>query len=311
MRAHQVDLHSNDTPPPQAPDVSARRLSVRSGIAGWGNRNVPEEVAVALSYDGSTHAVMMATPSDLDDFALGFSINEGLIAHSDEILELDIVSLTSGIDARMWLTQDASQRLGRRRRSMVGPTGCGLCGIESLAEVARAVPVVHSSLLVTAADIAAAVAGLVEGQRLHKRTRAVHGAAFWTKKEGIFCVREDVGRHNALDKLAGALVRDQRAAACGVLTVTSRLSVEMVQKAARIGAPILVAVSAPTALAIRVADTSGITLVTSARGTDFEVFTHPYRVDHVLDCETDDYPTGESDHPTDMMMASIAPRLEI
>jgi FdhD protein len=140
------------------------------------------------------------------------------------------------------------------------------------------VPVVTSSLIISADDVAAALAGLVAGQRLHRHTRAVHGAAFWNATDGIVALREDVGRHNALDKLAGALVRQACKISDGLLVVTSRISVEMVQKAARIGAPILVAVSAPTALAVRVAEAAGITLVTSARGNDFEVFTHAYRM---------------------------------
>jgi FdhD protein len=148
-----------------------------------------------------------------------------------------------------------------------------LCGIDSLNEVARAVPSVASSLIISADDVAAAVAGLVANQRLHKQTRAVHGAAFWSPGHGLVALREDVGRHNALDKLAGALLSQDCKTADGLLVVTSRISVEMVQKAACIGAPILVAVSAPTALAVRVAEDAGITLITGARGNDFEIFT--------------------------------------
>jgi FdhD protein len=140
------------------------------------------------------------------------------------------------------------------------------------------VPVATSSLIISADNVAAAVAGLVAGQRLHRHTRAVHGVAFWNPVQGIIALREDVGRHNALGKLAGALVSQGCTAADGLLVVTSHLSVEMVQKAACIGAPILVAVSAPTALAVRVADAAGITLIASARGDDFEVFTHVHRV---------------------------------
>lgn len=242
-------------------------------------RPVPNEVAVALTYGGSTQAVMMATPADLEDFGIGFSLTEGLAQGLDDIRSLDVIESAEGVEVRMRLAPERAETYSRRRRLLAGPTGCGLCGIESLAEAvrapARAVPAVQP---VTARDIAAAMAALLPAQVMNAHTRAVHAAGFWTRAEGLVAVREDVGRHNALDKLAGFLVRNGRTATDGIVVLTSRVSVEMIQKAAMIGAPVVAAVSAPTALAIRMADEAGITLVAVARGEDFEVFSHAGRL---------------------------------
>jgi FdhD protein len=251
-------------------------------VAGDGRRAtarvVPEEVAVAFTYDGTTHAVMMASPSDLEDFALGFSLTEGKVAGLSEIAELEIVSHENGIEARMWLVPDASRRTVERRRAILGLTGCGLCGIDSLEAALPAVQAVGEGPTLSAADIAAAVASLRPAQRLNAQAHALHAAGFWTPARGLVAAREDVGRHNALDKLVGALVRDGADPAEGVVVLTSRLSVEMVQKVATLGAAIVAAVSAPTALALRTAETAGITLVGIARDDGFEIFTRPDRI---------------------------------
>ncbi len=252
------------------------------GIPSWRNavtsaeRRVPEETAVALTYNRLTHAVMMATPLDLEDFATGFSLAERIIDSASDIEELEIVPAPLGVELRMWIAPERMSALERRRRHIAGPTGCGLCGMDSLADAMRTPPTVGAGPVLTAAQIAEAVASLDPAQTLNHATRAVHAAGFWRGR--LLALREDVGRHNALDKLTGALLRAGEAPADGVLVMTSRISVELVQKAAVAGIAVLVAVSAPTALAVRVAESAGITLVGVARRDGFEVFTHRSRI---------------------------------
>jgi len=253
------------------------RQAWRNGSTLIGERTLAEEVPVAFSYDGATHAVLMATPDDLEDFALGFTYTEGIIGTAAEIAELAIVSVADGIVLRMWLTGDRSDAFAARRRRFVGPAGCGMCGLESLAEANRGIPMARHGLQVSRRDIEEAVAALPARQRLNMQTRAVHAAAFWRPDQGLV-LREDVGRHNALDKLAGALLRRGRSAANGVIVLSSRISIELVQKAGIMGASIIVGVSAPTALAVRTAEMAGLTLVGIARDDGFEVFTHPKRI---------------------------------
>jgi FdhD protein len=244
-----------------------------------GKRVIPEETAVAFTYDGGSYAVMMATPQNLEDFALGFSFTERLISSPADVRQLDIVEHdTAGIELRMWLTEPRAAALSERRRYLAGPTGCGLCGIESLDEAVRAPRRVRDGTIFTPAEIMRALEALPPRQELNRQTRAVHAAAFWRPGEGLIAVREDIGRHNALDKLVGALVREGKSGDDGMVLLTSRVSVEMVQKTAAIGAPLLVAVSAPTALALRAADAAGITLAAVARSDGFEIFSHPRRV---------------------------------
>lgn len=264
------------TLPPPAVRVTAR--AVRGAEADERARMIPEETAVAFVYDGGSEAVMMATPADLDDFALGFSLTEGIIASADEIRELEIALQADGIELRIWLAGDRGADLTRRRRARAGPTGCGLCGVESLADAMRPAPPVESQLTVPAEMIVAAMQDLASRQRLNLQTRAVHAAALFVPGEGLLAVREDAGRHNALDKLAGALARMGRSAADGVVLITSRVSVELVWKAAVMGAPVLAAVSVPTALALRTAERAGITIVGVVRDDGLEVFTRPERI---------------------------------
>jgi len=240
-------------------------------------RLLPAEVAVAIVHDATTTAVMMATPCDLEDFGLGFSLTEGVITRPEDIRDTEIVETELGYEVRMWLTASVGAALQARRRRIAGPTGCGLCGIDSLTEAMRPPTTVTRDLRMAPADIQAALAGLRDRQAVNAATRAVHAAGFWTPAEGLTAAREDVGRHNALDKLAGAIARGGPSPA-GAVILTSRVSVEMVQKSAAIGAPVIVAVSAPTALAVRTAETAGITLVAIARDDGFEVFTHPRRI---------------------------------
>ena len=253
------------------------RQAWRNGSTVLGERTLAEEVPVAFSYNGATHAVLMATPDDLEDFALGFSYTEGIVATPAEIAELAVVSVAEGIVLRMWLTGARSDAFAARRRRFVGPAGCGMCGLESLAEANRTIPMARYDLRVSRQDIEKAVAALPASQLLNMQTRAVHAAAFWRPDQDLV-LREDVGRHNALDKLAGALLRTGRSTADGVIVLSSRISIELVQKAGMIGATIIVGVSAPTALAVRTAEATGLTLVGIARDDGFEVFTHPERI---------------------------------
>jgi FdhD protein len=249
----------------------------KSGLTG-GSRAVPEETAIALTYNGGTHAVMMATPRDLEDFAIGFSLAEGVVESVSEITSLDILDVDGGIELRMWLPEDHADRLRERRRQIAGPTGCGLCGVDSIDAALRPAAIVGDGLRVSPRQIMAAMAAIAPLQTLNLETRAVHAAAFWTPALGIVALREDVGRHNALDKLAGALVRAQEPPSTGIVLLTSRVSVEMVQKAAAMGTTVIVSVSAPTALAVRMAEDANITLVAVARDDGFEIFTHPRRL---------------------------------
>jgi FdhD protein len=254
------------------------RLVWRDSRLSDGTRAIPEETALALTYNGGTYAVMMGTPQDLTDFAVGFSLNEGIVQTVDEISSLEIVDLEDGIELRMWLREEKADRLSERRRHIAGPTGCGLCGIDSIAEAVRPTAIVGKGRAFAPREIMAAMAAISPLQPINIETRAVHGAAFWTAAAGIVALREDVGRHNALDKLAGALAQAKVAASDGMVLLTSRVSVEMVQKTAAIGASVMVAVSAPTALAVKMAEAAGITLVAIARADGFEIFTHPDRI---------------------------------
>ena len=258
--------------------TTADRKIWRDGHLGEGTRLIPEETAIALTYNGGTYAVMMGTPQNLQDFAIGFSLSEGIVQSPEEIESLDIVELDDGIELRMWLKPSSAELVNERRRHIAGPTGCGICGVELIAEAIRPAAIVPKGRTFAPSDIMAAMASMTVLQQINIQTRAVHAAAFWTPAHGLVALREDVGRHNALDKLAGALAQENVCASEGIVLLTSRVSVEMVQKTAAIGAPLMVAVSAPTALAVRTADAAGITLAAIARADGFEIFTHPQRI---------------------------------
>ncbi len=257
-------------------------LAVGGDGARTVTRALPEEVPVAITFNGSTLAVMMATPDRIADFAYGFALTEGAIAGLDEVERFEILPQPGGIEARFWIADARADALADRRRKMAGPVGCGLCGIDSLDAALRALPVVTSALTLTRAEIAAAPEALKAHQPLHDRTRAVHAAGFLIPGAGpgtgIVHAREDVGRHNALDKLIGALLSAGEDPGAGAAVLTSRVSVELVQKAAMAGIPAIIAASAPTALARDQAEAAGITLAAFVRDGRFDLYSHPERV---------------------------------
>lgn len=251
---------------------------VRAGRRFAADDWVADEVPVALEYNGISHAVMLATPLDLADFALGFSLAEGILAAPHELYGVDEVAGDAGITLQLEIASAAFARLKLRRRTLAGRTGCGLCGTESLAEVARPLPALPPGPPIARAAVARAMRELRAQQPLQHATGAVHAAAWCTPDGAIGLLREDVGRHNALDKLVGALATARIAAAGGFIAVTSRASFEMVQKAALAGAPLLAAVSAPTAFAVRCAAEAGLGLVGFARDDDLVAYAHAARL---------------------------------
>ncbi|MCW4116140.1 formate dehydrogenase accessory sulfurtransferase FdhD [Aurantimonas sp. MSK8Z-1] len=253
--------------------VGTTSLAFSGGAFVRRERAIPAETAVAISVNGSSHAVMMATPEHLDELALGLALNERIVEHPREIERLEIAPGEAGIDCRLWLTEARSASYVARRRQMTGPVGCGLCGVESLELAQRPLPRVDDGLVVTPADLTAAMAAMARAQGLGQRTRAVHAAAFHTAGQGLVVTREDVGRHNALDKVAGHLAAGGIAGASGFVTITSRVSVELIQKAAFMGVPLIAAVSVPTALAVAEAERANVSLVAVLRGEEFEIFT--------------------------------------
>ena len=255
------------------------RLARRAGGTTAANRMVPEETPVAFSFAGTTHAVMMASPADFEDFALGFSLTEGIIADPKEIEAIEVEDLGAGIDIQIRLKDKANTRFQARRRRLAGPVGCGLCGIESLEEAVRPTPEVANGPNLDRAAIAAGMRQLAQAQSLNTLTGGAHAAAFVPKNHSAI-VREDVGRHNALDKLVGALARTSGAppVASGFLAITSRASWEMVHKAAHAGIAVIAAISAPTSLAIEAADAAGITLIAFARDESMNIYTHAARI---------------------------------
>ena len=239
---------------------------------------VTEEIPVALVYHGVPHVVMLATPADLEDYAVGFTVSEGLVANPGEIQSVEVERGAESIEVRIGIVGERFSELLRRRRNLTGRTGCGLCGAETVEEAIRPPARVGKGPRVSAADLHAALIDLETRQPVNARTGSIHAAAWVVPGEGIRFVREDVGRHNALDKVIGALVRSGADLTQGYALITSRASFEMVQKAVAVGITFVAAVSAPTALAIRLAEQSGLTLVGFARRDQHVVYAHPERL---------------------------------
>ncbi len=242
------------------------------------HRGIAEEVPVALSYNGLSHAVMMATPQDLEDLALGFSLTEGVLASPHELLDIAVKPGSRGIVVDMTVTYERFAALLSRRRNLVGRTGCGLCGLESLDQIRLGGGGLGPGSKVAGDAVRRAMTALPACQVLRNRDHAVHAAGWASTTGEILLLREDVGRHNALDKLVGALAARGVDPADGFALITSRCSYEMVQKAVTVGISVLVAMSAPTQLALDVAETAGLTLAAWARGDRWTLCTHPHRV---------------------------------
>nr|WP_300616177.1 formate dehydrogenase accessory sulfurtransferase FdhD [Dokdonella sp.] len=250
----------------------------RDGIGGRVRDAIAEEVPIALLYNDRPHVVMMATPHDLEDFALGFSLSEGILVEAGELEAVDAQALLEGIELRLRVPPGRADALEERRRNLTGRTSCGLCGAQALEDAVRQPAPVRGGPQIDDAVLRRALAQLHERQPLNLATGATHAAA-WARADGTLAlVREDVGRHNALDKLVGALVRAGEEVERGFLVVTSRASYEMVQKAATAGIALVAAISAPTALAIQLAETTGVTLIGFARRESHVVYTHPRRI---------------------------------
>lgn len=261
-----------------SPIVEVGIVRWRDGVDERTVDSVAEEVPVALVYHGVSHVVMLATPADLEDLGVGFSLSEGVVASPGEIQFAEAVAREDGaFEVRMGVTSERFSALLRRVRNTTGRTGCGLCGVSTIEDAIRT-PSVTADVRVSARELHGALASLAHHQRINSRTGSVHAAGWVLPGSGIQIVREDVGRHNALDKVIGAVIRSGQDISKGWLVVTSRASYEMVLKSAAVGVSFLAAVSAPTAFAIRLAQQSGLTLVGFAREHQHVVYAHSEKV---------------------------------
>ncbi|CAI8958456.1 Sulfur carrier protein FdhD required for FDH activity [Methylocaldum szegediense] len=241
---------------------------------------IAEEAPIALIYNGEPYAVMLATPLDLEDFALGFSLTEGIVASGTEVESIRVYQRADGIEVRMRIPAARCQAATDKGRNLAGRTGCGLCGARTIQQAMRRPTPVGQGVRVSSSELARVLVELSDHQKLNRITGAVHAAAWAVPGQGIQSVREDVGRHNALDKLIGALARRGADFREGFVVVTSRASYEMVQKCASVGIGFLAAISAPTGLAVRVAEDTGVTLIGFARGNNHVVYANPERLLH-------------------------------
>ena len=248
------------------------------GVPAWSEDTVAVEAPVALEYNGISHAVMMASPHDLEDFALGFSVSEGLLANASELYESEIFDAAEGLRVAMRISAKRFVALKEMRRSLTGRTGCGLCGTETLQQAVRHPASVASVARFSGAAVLAGMRAMHEYQVMQQQSGATHAAAWMDQDGRIVFVREDVGRHNALDKLIGAILRARLDVSMGAVLITSRASVEIVQKAATLGIGMLAAISAPTSLAIQLAQETGVTLLGFVRQKSYVVYAHPERL---------------------------------
>jgi FdhD protein len=261
---------------PTVREVSVQREQV--GAVEQVTDYLAEERPVALHYYRLPYVVMLASPADLEDLGVGFTLSEGIVDAADEIRGVELVRDGENLAVHLNITGERLSRILQRQRNLTGRTGCGLCGVESVEEAIRHPAAVGAGVRVTSAEIHAELAKLQTQQPLNLKTGSVHAAAWALPGKGIQLVREDVGRHNALDKVIGALTRAKTDLSAGYLIITSRASYEMVQKAATVGVSLVVAVSAPTALAIDLATETGVTLIGFARADRHVVYAHPQRL---------------------------------
>ncbi|CAH0295649.1 Sulfurtransferase FdhD [Massilia sp. Bi118] len=274
----QFDFSGSPDSPALAPPAPARArhvLRMRKEVLATVEDMVVDEVPVALVYNGISHAVMMATPADLEEFALGFSLSEGIIARPGDCYGIEVEPGRDGIAVQLRIAAAAFMALKERRRTLAGRTGCGLCGVDSLQQVARPLLELAPARGFHVAAVRRALDAVGAEQALARSTGAAHAAAWCSMDGGLQIVREDVGRHNALDKVIGAMARARSQPADGFLLITSRVSYEMAQKAIMAGVPALVGMSAPTLAAVELAEQAGMTLLAFARGRDFVCYTHP------------------------------------
>ena len=253
-------------------------LRVRDGQSSIANDVIAVEVPVALEYNGISHVVMLASPADLENFALGFSLSEGIIQQASELYACEVESTEAGWLVHLEIAAERFMLLKERRRNLAGRTGCGLCGTESLEEVTRCTTVVSHRHYFTEAGILNGMHAMQNLQPMQKKSGATHAAAWMTAEGQIEFVREDVGRHNALDKLIGVMSEHQQDFSAGVLLITSRASYEMVQKAAIMNVGVIAAISAPTSFAVELAEHTGVTLMGFMRDNSYVVYTHADRV---------------------------------
>lgn len=258
----------------------------RDGVRDATTELVAEEVPVALEYNGVSHAVMLASPHDLDDFAIGFSLSEGIIDEASNIYDIELEEQADGITLKLTLSSRHFFNLKQHRRTLAGRTGCGLCGAESLEQVCRQPPPVSGHGRFAASTVLDALGTMSANQELMHLTGATHAAGWMDQHGCVTLVREDVGRHNALDKLIGALARSGADTGRGAALITSRASYEMVAKSAAAGIGLLAAISAPTGLAIRLAQSCNLTLAGFARDRQLVVYSHPERLNPLSTCET-------------------------
>jgi len=270
---------------PEAKGQAAAAVSAELPVQRWTRGTlasttdtIAEEMPVALVYHDVPHVVMLATPADLEDYAYGFTLSEGLVASVDEIRGVEVLQGEASADVKISVAWERFTQLLQRRRNLAGRTGCGLCGAETAEDAIRECPPVPPGITLSTAELHAAIAQLAARQPINARTGSVHAAAWVVPGPGIEVVREDVGRHNALDKTIGALARTRADFATGYMLITSRASYEMVQKCATVGISLLVALSAPTAFAVRLAQRAGLTLVAFARADQHVVYAHPQRL---------------------------------